>query len=251
NNLTMEANVVDPEGNTQNLALTQTAPGRYESQFSPTAEGAYFLRVAGSDGTEETVVGQTSGWVLGYSPEYQELSANPELLASLAEATGGRDLGQITEAVFAHDLAQEATTRPIWPFLLLTAVVLLPFDVAVRRLVVTRADVRRAWAATGGRVFGGHTAVETERTPQMSSLFQAKQRAGTRIAPSDTDPNTAVPPPVQRQDASEKPTASPPPTFIRPSNPPAAPPDNKPASGSGTLASRLLDKKKKDENKGN
>ncbi len=247
NNLNMEANVVDPQGNTQNVTLSQTAPGRYESRFRPTAEGAYFLRIAGSDGTEETVIGQTSGWVLGYSPEYQQFNFDPQLLASLADETGGRNLGQISEAVFAHDLPSETTSRPIWPFLLLTAVLLLPADVAVRRLVITKADLRRAWAATGGRVFSrSQTVDESERTPQMTSLFQAKQRAGTRLPAATDAPVENAPPAVQRPDASP-PTSTPSPTFIQQPKPEAGPKPPPSTSGSGTLASRLLDKKKKDE----
>lgn len=251
NNLTLEANVVDPQGNTQNITLEQTAPGRYEGRFQPTAEGAYFLRIAGGDGSEETVIGQTSGWVLGYSPEYQDFNFDPQLLTSIATETGGRNLGQISEAVFAHDLQSESTSRPIWPFLLLTAVLLLPVDVAVRRVVITKADMRRAWAATGGRVFGRTPVEESERTPQMSSLFQAKQRAGTRPTPTPTSSAAQAenaPPPVQRPEASTPPSQ--PDTFINikkpptPTTPPPTPPTH---DGSGTLASRLLNKKRQDD----
>ncbi|MEZ4594518.1 MAG: hypothetical protein R3D55_25740 [Chloroflexota bacterium] len=57
--LTMEANVVAPDGSVQNVTLSQVAPGRYtEAEFAPETDGAYFIRVAGSDGTEENVVGK-------------------------------------------------------------------------------------------------------------------------------------------------------------------------------------------------
>ncbi|MCK5919549.1 MAG: VWA domain-containing protein, partial [Methylococcales bacterium] len=71
NNLTMTANVVSPEGTTETVVLSQVAPGRYEGDFMPAEDGAYFIRVAGADSAEESVIGQTSGWVLGYSPEYK------------------------------------------------------------------------------------------------------------------------------------------------------------------------------------
>jgi hypothetical protein len=94
NNLEMEANVISPGGETVNLTLQQVAPGRYEAPFTPEQDGAYFIRVAGNSPDEEddTVIGQTSGWVLGYSPEYQQIEADTHLLTAIAELTNGRDL---------------------------------------------------------------------------------------------------------------------------------------------------------------
>ena len=56
---------------------------------------------AGPSGDGETVVGHTAGWVLAYSPEYGQLSADAQLLGSIAELTGGRSLDEleIEEAV--------------------------------------------------------------------------------------------------------------------------------------------------------
>ncbi|MEM7800851.1 MAG: VWA domain-containing protein, partial [Chloroflexota bacterium] len=120
NNLEMEGSVVSPSGVSTEVTLQQIAPGRYTTSFVPDEEGAYFIRVAAGNGdgssTELVTVGQTSGWVLGYSPEYQRFDANPELLAQIANMTGGRNLGDLTSAVFEHTLPSEATTRPIWPW---------------------------------------------------------------------------------------------------------------------------------------
>ncbi|MCB0032981.1 MAG: VWA domain-containing protein [Anaerolineales bacterium] len=242
NNLPMEASVVSPSGVSQNLELQQVAPGRYEAVFTPDEQGAYFIRVAGGDDSTETVIGQTSGWVLGYSPEYRQFEANPQLLDSLASLTDGRNLGEVAESAFAHTLPVESTARPIAPFLLLLATILLPFDIGVRRLVVTRRDLQRAWAATFGRVFPGRAVpVEHERAGQMSSLFEAKQRA---TANRGRDEGGSEPAPIQREDASKTtpPTAKP----STPTPPPSAvskPPASKPPA-SGSLASRLLEKKR-------
>ncbi|MCK5940413.1 MAG: VWA domain-containing protein, partial [Planctomycetes bacterium] len=53
NNLEMVANVVSPDGVVENVVMQQVAPGRYQSDFSPTGDGAYFIRVAGGDGDGE------------------------------------------------------------------------------------------------------------------------------------------------------------------------------------------------------
>ncbi len=242
NNLMMEANVISPAGETTNLVLQQVAPGRYEAAFVPEEDGAYFIRVAGSaiDGDDDTVIGQTSGWVLGYSPEYQQLEADAHLLTGIAELTNGRDLSLLpaeeqTPAIVAHDLPTDRATRPIWPWLTLLAVLLLPLDIAVRRLVITRRDMERAWAATFGR-FQPELVPVADRSEQVSRLFQAKKRAG--VGEND-DAAVVEPMPVQRQDATEQAAAQP----IRRAKSGRAAPAPSPTSGSA-LASRLLERKR-------
>jgi uncharacterized membrane protein len=261
NNLQMEANLVAPSGQTTNVTLSQVAPGRYETNFTPSEEGAYLIRVAGTTGDSESgegadaVVGQTSGWVLGYSPEYRQFEANPELLAQVAQITNGRNLaenptpelpGDIT-AVFNHNLPTDQTTRPIWPWLTLLAVVLLPLDIATRRLAITRRDWQRLWAATLGR-FHVPTVAPTGRPEQLSRLFQAKQRAGatTTGEPPATTTTDFVPPPISRQDATTPPAEpTPQPPLSTPTQPSILTPQS---SSQDALASRLLQKKRQREN---
>ncbi|MCP5097500.1 MAG: VWA domain-containing protein [Chloroflexi bacterium] len=246
NSLTMEANVIDPDGNVVNTTLHQVAPGRYEADFVPKKDGAYFIRVAGTSSEDgETAVGQTSGWILGYSPEYAQFETNPQLLAAMADLTGGKAVTDEITAVFDHTLPVETATRPIWPWLTLIALILFPFDIAIRRLVITRRDWERAWAATFGRLRPQPAAAPAPRTEQVSRLFQAKQRAGSGRPVTDVE-QTAVPPPIQRQDAATtKPTSQSekhsPSSPRKPSSPPA-----KPAAG-GSLASRLLEKKQQQQ----
>jgi uncharacterized membrane protein len=249
NNLALEANVVAPDGQVQNVGLQQVAPGRYEAQFTPQTDGAYFIRVAGAatagtDPTDEEVaIGQTSGWVLGYSPEYRQFEANPGLLASLAEQTGGQDLsalegeGAAATAIFNHNLETEAVSQPIWPWLALAAVLLLPVDIALRRLVITRRDWQRAYAATFGRVFP-QPVQPAPRTEQAARLFQAKERAGVQKKVEESRKEEQ--PPILREDAvrGEKIEGG------RPTTPPQKPTSTPTTPASGTLASRLLDKKR-------
>lgn len=255
NSLTMEATIVNPDQEPEGIVLQQIAPGRYEGTFVPDEDGAYFIRVSGSDGSdEEVVVAQTNGWVLGYSPEYRQTESDPRLLEQIAQITSGRDVRELGgTAVFAHDLQGLNTTRPIWPFLTLLAVILLPFDIAVRRLAVSKRDWERLYAVTIGRLVRQPVA-EPERTEQVSRLFQAKQRAGTARSDTTDTEDTAN---------DEVATSHPVRTFIRadrlPEDAPAttsSPPPRQPApkkdvppAKSGSLASRLLAKKQDQENK--
>src|SRR5690606_37779086 len=79
---------------------------------------------------------------------------------------------------FAHTLAAERAARPIWPWLTLLAVVLLPVDIALRRLVVTRRDWERLWAALTG--WRGAPVPQAQRSEQVGRLFAAKTRAPPR-----------------------------------------------------------------------
>lgn len=235
NNLTLETNVIGPDGVVQNVVLDQIGPGRYEGRFVPESDGAYLVRVAGSSSADEDVaIGQTLGWVLGYSPEYATFESNVGQLELIAAQTGGRDLSGQQTAVFDHTLPSEAAARPIWPWLVLTAVLLLPVDIAIRRLVVTRRDMERAWQATFGR-FAPQPAPVAPRTEQVSRLFEAKQRAVDK--PANQPPPTLSQEPSAAQNVPEPPPPKPAP---KPSTPAS---DNQ-----GSLASRLLEKKRQQSN---
>jgi hypothetical protein len=122
--------------------------------------------------------------------------------------------------------------------LVLLAVLLLPVDIALRRLVITRRDWERAYAATFGRIMPQKVQPTQARAEQMSQLFQAKKRAGLQKQEAEAE---STPAPIQREDASKQ---MQPKTEPRPS-PPAASSAPKPSTpASGSLASRLLDKKR-------
>lgn len=135
-------------------------------------------------------------------------------------------------AVFSHDLTAQAATQPIWPWLLLSAVLLLPIDVGLRRLVITRADWRRAWVASFGR-WQSTSEAESERPQQMSQLFAAKKRMRQRTK-SAIEPIEPVLPEID--DVEERPLASDAPLTRPPTQ----------QTEEGTLASRLLKKKHSD-----
>lgn len=188
NDLSLTANVVDPAGNTQSVALQQVGPGRYEGVFTPAVDGAYFVGVGTMNEGPESAGGlqTTAGWVLGYSPEYATLEDNPALLASLAQTTGGRvlDLESGMAAVFDHNLTAAPASQPIWPWLTLAAVLLLPLDVAARRLTLTRRDWRRLWARIRDHGLGirqEEQAAEAERTEGMAQLLRAKERKAEEL----------------------------------------------------------------------
>lgn len=200
NGLDASVSVVGPEGAPIQVKLSQTAPGRYEGRFTPQAEGAYLVRLTGSLADEEALA-LTSGWVMGYSPEYAALEGDPTYLTYLAKLGGGEVLEKPSEA-FAHTLRGEGSTRDLWPYLLGLAALLLPFDVGVRRLALGRRDLERAQSWVMERLPCRRPRSAVEAPSPVSRLFQAKSRVEERRAVVDTvAPETAAHLPAERTPA--------------------------------------------------
>ncbi len=257
NGLVMQASVVGSDRATTTLSLQQTAPGRYEAEFSPAREGAYFINVAGSlaqDGgaTSSQAVMQTTGWVLGYSAEYalgggahEQVPA--DYLHGLARMTGGGSLKDNPAGAFVHNLDQERAAQPVWSYLVLVALLLLPLDVAVRRLIITRTDLERAREWLRLRRAQPDLGAAGER---FERLLGAKGRA--RVAPAESPPAEtaavpeAAPPPATTVPTPARPPSAEVPSASRPAHGPRPiprPPAER-ARQEETLASRLLERRR-------
>jgi len=195
NGLDASVSIVGPDGEAVQVELVQTAPGRYEGTFVPQAEGVYVMRLTASSPSEgggEDVLALTTGWVLGYSPEYASLEGDPTYLAGLAEAGDGAVLAEPAEAV-AHDVKGTGVRRDLWPYLLGLAVLLLPFDIAVRRLALGRRDFARMWEWVVARLPGRRQPVAEAPSP-VGRLFQAKARSEARRPEVEITPPKVGPP---------------------------------------------------------
>ncbi len=103
------------------------------------------------------------------------------------------------EPVWTHDIPADAFPTPVWPWLLLLAMVLVPIDVGVRRVALTRADAGRARSWLARRV--GLGGVQPEPVAGLSELRAARQRSerrSERVATPVTPPSAtaAAPPPA-------------------------------------------------------
>jgi hypothetical protein len=130
--------------------LDQQAPGVYQGMARGLPQGVYSVHVDQRDPeTNLPVAVQDTGLVVPYPSEYRlEVggSANAgALLDDLAQLGNGRKL-DITQpaAALTHDIAAQPTRVILWPWLLLAAIILFPFDVAVRRLTFSWGDLLRA-----------------------------------------------------------------------------------------------------------
>jgi Mg-chelatase subunit ChlD len=127
-----EVNVIDPRLATRVLALTQTAPGRYKAELDTPLSGSYHLEISQTDGNR-VLFRQSRGLAVGYPDELRLKPANTDLLRELARVSGGR-YDPTPEEVFEPLGRTARRSTPLWPALTVAALVLLLFDVALRRL---------------------------------------------------------------------------------------------------------------------
>ena len=204
NSYTMQANVVTQDGQTQTVTLRQVAPGKYEGNFHPEKEGVYLLRVTGEPPANGgTPIGGTSGWVYSYSPEYRQLESDPDALYRVALAGNGKVATSDPAGAFEHSLRALGASRPLWKWLLLLAAILLPVDIAMRRLVITKSDLGRGWAWAVRKIQGlrPSTAAATPRSEQMEGLMRVKERTEQKKPIGEPKPVIVPPKPALEKKA--------------------------------------------------
>ncbi|MBI4527916.1 MAG: VWA domain-containing protein [Deltaproteobacteria bacterium] len=136
----LKANFTGPDRTTIVKSFEQIAPGRYESHFSSSERGVYFVTVhdQGETGAPPSVTA-TVPFVSPYPREYRELQANRTLLSRLAEQTGGEALDpeQLDEGLrrlFTPDPRKSRSAGESWWALSSLGLCLFLADLASRRL---------------------------------------------------------------------------------------------------------------------
>jgi uncharacterized membrane protein len=135
--LEVSAVLSGPGGRTVELELPPQGAGLYAAEAVLPSEGTWLLRVDAREPGGQRAGGRTAGLVVPYSPEYADPASEPvdPRLARLTTETGGRILSREEVATVSFDRI-DGVTRPVplWSALVLLAALLLPADVAVRRL---------------------------------------------------------------------------------------------------------------------
>jgi hypothetical protein len=173
-NPNVTARVVDPQLHSETIQLEPSAPGQFGGSFQEGGQGAYFVTVE-AHGASHGEAGQI-GLDVPYSPEYRATGVNMTFLQALAAAGGGsvitrpQDawLGNVPSVMAEYDLT-------LW--LLLLAILLLPVDIGVRRLIMSRRDLAALVAAIPLR----RTAAPAEE-PAVATLSALRARRAQREA---------------------------------------------------------------------
>ena len=160
-----------PDGTSKELILNQTAPGKYESEVETTAVGSYIVSVVESDGKGGSRV-QTAGASVSYPAEYRILRPNTPLLTETAAVTKGRSVTKPGD-IFRPVELQGKSYAEMWGLLVLLSILVLPFDIATRRIVVPLAELLQTRKKKRAKV---------EDAPAMQGLQRAKQRVQAKTS---------------------------------------------------------------------
>ncbi|MBA3946560.1 MAG: VWA domain-containing protein [Herpetosiphonaceae bacterium] len=196
--------VIAPDGKTIPITLKEVAPGQFQTTLPSPQTGSYLVQLTAQQGGQP-IAAQTIGLVVPYSPEYRQRDANPALLQAMAQQTRGQLVSEPGQ-VFRHDLAAVQRASEIALPLLLLALLLLPFDIAVRRLGIRRSD----FAAIPS--FFRRTARSQGQPPMFDQLRRAQARAVVRPASTSPSAEREAPPtwspPRMPRPLAERPTTA-------------------------------------------
>lgn len=132
-----ELTLINPQLESQQLKVQQTAPGRYEADLNMADAGAWHLQMT-QNVEGQTLYQQSRGIVVGYSDELRLRTTDEETLQSIARTSGGKFNLLPTTAFDPVDGETASSATPLWPWLLIAALTLFVADVALRRLEMPR-----------------------------------------------------------------------------------------------------------------
>ncbi|NTW00024.1 MAG: VWA domain-containing protein [Oscillochloris sp.] len=206
--MSVTATLIGGDGTKTVLPITQVGPNSYQGRVESPVPGTYLVQISGvQDG--RPVVQETVGLVVPYSSEYRLSQGNPALLNELAALTGGAMITTAADA-FTRTIAPVTTAREIGLPLALLALMLLPLDIALRRLMFRWSDfgAAGAWVATWQQ----NRAAPAPADPSFERLAAAKRRVSTRFSAS-TAPATPPTAPATPPTVPPTPPSSPAPTL--------------------------------------
>lgn len=185
------------DGSGIDIPLREVGPGQYRAAVRGVRPGAYLAQIIARDARGEPFAAVTGGAVMPSSAEYRNRNANVALLDGLARLSGGRIDADPT-TTFDPGGPGVGAVREIGLPLLWAALILLPFDVGVRRLLFRRRQLATARAelqAPAGEVrkprfvlpkfpSSEQQTADSERpaniAPDLDRLREAQERARKR-----------------------------------------------------------------------
>ncbi|HKO23927.1 MAG TPA: VWA domain-containing protein, partial [Chloroflexota bacterium] len=134
--------LVRPDGTAQLVPLVLSGPGLYTASVPQSGPGIYTANFVRNDvGTPAPA--DVTALAVPYPAEYADEGTNTAFLTHLAATTGGRVLTR-PAAAFAHaGLPSAVTWLPLWPLLLVLALLLFPIEVGLRLLLPPEPMYRR------------------------------------------------------------------------------------------------------------
>ncbi|MGH7903043.1 MAG: VWA domain-containing protein [Candidatus Dormibacteraceae bacterium] len=188
---TVRVTGVAPDLSGLDQQLAPVAPGRWRGRLPLAGTGAYLLHVSLLR-SGAAVAGADLAVAVPYPPEYRHLGRDDPLLAELAHE-GGRLLAN-PAAAWSEPVPPFPVATDVGWLLLVLAAVLWPLDVAVRRLMLTPAQLMRMLMEVVRR----HPPSEVELAvpAELAGLRTTVQRYRRQRSARGAEPVSAAPPPA-------------------------------------------------------
>jgi hypothetical protein len=135
NGLAPQVRLTRPDGSTAIVGLAQSGAGTYQARVPiDSSVRAEHFELVDSPGLPKRASLRAGARVLhqDFADEYRAFPPDIELLDALARATGGKVAPSIAE-VFAQQGDESRTTKTMWPWFALLALIFYLLDIAVRR----------------------------------------------------------------------------------------------------------------------
>lgn len=235
--LELNAKLSGPGQKTENIQLKQVGPRRYQATVPLWGHGRYHAIAQGLGGDRKDLA--FGGFIVSYSPEYLRFRSNRPALQEIADKTGGKMLsGDPTkDAIYTRGRAPKRSSKPIFDWFLIALAILIPLDVAIRRIQIDFASIWKTLTMQRRAPSTATMGTLLERKQSVSAALQA--RKSERTMPTSSG---SVPP----RSSSSKP-ATPTAGSQTPSTPSA--PTGLETKPTSTTERLLALKRKRDEDK--
>lgn len=174
-----KATVVSPALESKEVTLYPVAPGQYSGDFEITETGSYIIKAFQQKGGE-TVNAASTGISVQYSPEYR-IQPTSGYLDRLIKEAGGT-LINTPEDVYKGKIKDIFGAIDLTPTLLILALILFMFDIALRRLNLPLAVLEEKLSALRAKLTPkGKKPVKVKRT--LNTMGEAAKPTENKLRP--------------------------------------------------------------------
>lgn len=163
--LDIAGHLIASDGTTTTVQLHEVMPGRYQVARAGLTPGAYLVQLQATDASGQLYGSVTGGVAVPFSGEYRSQNHNPALLNTLASVTSGRQ-NPPPDAVYDDTQQRTGTVYELALPLVWFALLVWPFDIALRRLVRGSRQPARASRPAAGTPPAGESRPEQPPLPQ-------------------------------------------------------------------------------------